>query len=175
MLTLHQFEHIEAAGVQRTLMRGVAGSIRAAAEFSKIFACGYTVPPLSKKRHGMLESIFIIFMFQLVGEATQKYFALPIPGPVIGLVVMLACLLWTKRSNRPFVADRRDRLVDTSQYLLGYLSLLFVPIGVGVIMHLQLLEAQLAKIIGVVIIGTIVTMVFTAFVFLKVGGGVKDE
>ena len=42
-------------------------------------------------------------------------------------------------------------------------------------MHLQLLEAQLAKIIGVVIIGTIVTMVFTAFVFLKVGGGVKDE
>ena len=123
----------------------------------------------------MLNSIFIIFMFQLVGEATQKYFALPVPGPVIGLVLMLVCLLWTKRTNLPLIADQRDRLVTTSQQLLGYLSLLFVPIGVGVIMHLQLLEAQLARIIAVITIGTIVTMVFTAFIFLKIGGGAKGE
>ena len=123
----------------------------------------------------MLDSIFIMFMFQLVGEATQKYFALPVPGPVIGLVLMLVCLLWTKRTNLPLIADQRDRLVTTSQQLLGYLSLLFVPIGVGVIMHLQLLEAQLARIIAVITIGTIFTMVFTAFIFLKTGGGAKDE
>lgn len=123
----------------------------------------------------MLNSISIIFMFQLVGEATQKYFALPVPGPVIGLVLMLVCLLWTKRTNLPLIADQRDRLLTTSQQLLGYLSLLFVPIGVGVIMHLQLLEAQLARIIAVITIGTIVTMVFTAFIFLKTGGGAKDE
>ena len=123
----------------------------------------------------MLDSIFVIFMFQLVGEATQKYFALPVPGPVIGLVLMLVCLLWTKRTKLPVIADQRDRLVTTSQQLLGYLSLLFVPIGVGVIMHLQLLEAQLARIIAVITIGTIVTMVFTAFIFLKIGGGAKSE
>lgn len=123
----------------------------------------------------MLDSIFIIFMFQLVGEAAQKYFALPVPGPVIGLVLMLVCLLWTKRTNLSLIADQRDRLVTTSQQLLGYLSLLFVPIGVGVIMHLQLLEAQLAQIIGVITIGTILTMVFTAFIFLKAGGGATDE
>ena len=123
----------------------------------------------------MLDSIFIIFMFQLVGEATQKYFALPVPGPVIGLVLMLVCLLWTKQTNLPLIADQRDRLVNTSQQLLGYLSLLFVPIGVGVIMHLQLLEAQLVQIIGVITVGTIFTMVFTAFIFLKTGGGAKDE
>ena len=123
----------------------------------------------------MLDSIFIIFMFQLVGEATQKYFALPVPGPVIGLVLMLVCLLWTKQTNLPLIADQRDRLVNTSQQLLGYLSLLFVPIGVGVIMHLRLLEAQLVQIIGVITVGTIFTMVFTAFIFLKTGGGAKDE
>ena len=123
----------------------------------------------------MLDSIFIIFMFQLVGEATQKYFALPVPGPVIGLVLMLVCLLWTKQTNLPLIADQRDRLVNTSQQLLGYLSLLFVPIGVGVIMHLRLLEAQLVQIIGVITVGTIFTMVFTAFIFLKTGGGTKDE
>lgn len=123
----------------------------------------------------MLDSIFIIFMFQLVGEATQKYFALPVPGPVIGLVLMLVCLLWTKRTNLPLIADQKDRLLTTSQQLLGYLSLLFVPIGVGVIMHLQLLEAQLARIIVVITIGTIVTVVFTAFIFLKTGSGATNE
>ena len=123
----------------------------------------------------MLEPIFIIFLFQLIGEATEKYFALPVPGPVIGLVLMLVCLLWTRRTDIPLVADCRNRLVTTSQHLLGYLSLLFVPIGVGVIMHLQLLEAQLAKIIGVIIIGTISTMAITALMFLKVGGGARDE
>ena len=123
----------------------------------------------------MLESIFIIFMFQLIGEAIQKYFALPVPGPVIGLVLMLICLLWTKRTGVSLIADYRNRLVSTSQQLLGYLSLLFVPIGVGVIMHLQLLEAQLARIIGVITIGTIFTLIFTAFIFLKVGGAAKDD
>ena len=123
----------------------------------------------------MLGAIFLIFLFQLIGEATQKYFALPVPGPVIGLVLMLACLLWSKRIDDPVVAGRRSKLVNTSQQLIGYLSLLFVPIGVGVIMHLKLLETQLAQIIGVVTIGTITTIVLTAFIFLEAGGAIKDE
>ena len=123
----------------------------------------------------VLDSIFIIFMFQLVGEAAQKYFALPVPGPVIGLVLMLVCLLWTKRTNLSLIADQRDRLVTTSQQLLGYLSLLFVPIGVGVIMHLQLLEAQWLQIIAIIVIGTIGTMIFTAFIFLKTSKAKADE
>ena len=123
----------------------------------------------------MLGAIFLIFLFQLIGEATQKYFALPVPGPVIGLVLMLACLLWSKRIDVPVVAGFRCKLVTTSQQLIGYLSLLFVPIGVGMIMHLKLLETQLVQIIGVITIGTITTIVFTAFIFLKVGGVIKDE
>ena len=123
----------------------------------------------------MLGAIFLIFLFQLIGEATQKYFALPVPGPVIGLVLMLACLLWSKQIDDPVVAGLRSKLVNTSQQLIGYLSLLFVPIGVGVIMHLKLLETQLAQIIGVVTIGTITTIVLTAFIFLKAGGAIKDE
>ena len=123
----------------------------------------------------MLGTIFLIFLFQLIGEATQKYFALPVPGPVIGLVLMLVCLLWSKRIDVPVVAGFRCKLVTTSQQLIGYLSLLFVPIRVGVIMHLKLLETQLVQIIGVITIGTITTIVFTAFIFLKVGRVIKDE
>jgi holin-like protein len=122
----------------------------------------------------MLAGIFTIFLFQLVGEAIQKYFALAIPGPVIGLVLMLITLLASKhRTYRP-VAGLRENLIAVAETLLGHLSLLFVPIGVGVILHLHLLETQLLRVLGVIIFGTIATMIFTAVIFSAVGGKDND-
>lgn len=123
----------------------------------------------------MLGAIFTIFIFQLAGEAIQKYFDLAIPGPVIGLVLMLFMLLLTRHHMNPNVATFRTKMIITAKELLGYLSLLFVPIGVGVIMHLQLLEAQLLRIIAIIVIGTIGTMIFTAFIFLKTSKAKADE
>ncbi|MGB0465175.1 MAG: CidA/LrgA family protein [Candidatus Puniceispirillaceae bacterium] len=122
----------------------------------------------------MLAGIFTIFMFQLVGEAIQKYFGLAIPGPVIGLVLMLIALLASKhRTHRP-IAGLRDNLITVAETLLGHLSLLFVPIGVGVILHLHLLETQLLRVLGVIIFGTISTMIFTAFIFSAFGSTEND-
>ena len=122
----------------------------------------------------MLAGIFTIFMFQLVGEAIQKYFGLSIPGPVIGLVLMLIALLASKhRTHRP-IAGLRDNLITVAETLLGHLSLLFVPIGVGVILHLHLLETQLLRVLGVIIFGTIATMIFTAFIFYAFGSTEND-
>ena len=113
----------------------------------------------------MLSAIFTILIFQLAGEVIQKGFELPLPGPVLGLILLLFSLVFTKKSINPNLVELRARLMTTSEKLLSYLSLLFVPIGVGVIMHLQLLEGQLLKIVFVIGLGTIMTMVFTAFIF----------
>lgn len=123
----------------------------------------------------MLGAFFTIFIFQLAGEAIQKYFDLAIPGPVLGLVLMLFMLLLTHRNLNPAVTHFRTKMITSAEQLLGYLSLLFVPIGVGVIMHLQLLEAQLLRIIAIIVIGTIGTMIFTAFIFLKTSKAKADE
>lgn len=123
----------------------------------------------------MLGAIFSIFILQLAGEAIQKYFDLAIPGPVIGLVLMLCLLLLTKKNVNPNVTQFRTNIINSAEQLLGYLSLLFVPIGVGVIMHLQLLEAQLLRIIAIIVIGTIGTMIFTCFIFLKTSKAKADE
>lgn len=122
----------------------------------------------------MLAGIFTIFMFQLVGEAIQKYFGLAIPGPVIGLVLMLIALLASKHRARRPIAGLRDNLITVAETLLGHLSLLFVPIGVGVILHLHLLETQLLRVLGVIIFGTIATMIFTAFIFSAFGSTEND-
>ena len=46
----------------------------------------------------MLNSIFLIFFFQLVGEFIQKFLELSIPGPVIGLFLLLIMLLLSKKN-----------------------------------------------------------------------------
>jgi len=112
----------------------------------------------------MLYAIFFIFLFQLVGEFLQKYFVLAIPGPVIGLLLMLVALL-LQRGSRDSDSDFGQKVINTSNHLLQYLSLLFVPIGVGVVMHLQLLESQLVKVLSVIVIGTLLTLIVTAALF----------
>ena len=113
----------------------------------------------------MLHAIFLILLLQLVGEILQKYFGFTVPGPVIGLILLLGLLLVSRRMTSSWVPEFRRQMVDSAETLLSYLSLLFVPIGVGVIMHLQLLEGQLLAVLGVIIIGTVMTLIFTAVLF----------
>ncbi len=116
----------------------------------------------------MLESIFYIFLFQLVGEMVQKYFTLTIPGPVIGLVLLLTTLLILGRNKTAFKLKLEKGLTTTSEYLLSHLPLLFVPIGVGVVMHVSFLEGQLLSVLLVIFVGTVLTVGFTAFVMEKI-------
>ena len=48
--------------------------------------------------------------------------------------------------------------------LLSHLSLLFVPAGVGVMLHAELIGAELLPIAGAVILGTMLTIVVTAWI-----------
>ena len=114
----------------------------------------------------MLNSIFIILLFQLIGEFIQKFFELSIPGPVIGLIFLLSVMLIIKKMNKQDTGFE-TKLVNSAENLLTYLPLLFIPVGVGVVMHLSLLEENLVPVILVIIIGTLLTLALTGFVFEK--------
>ena len=122
----------------------------------------------------MLHAIFLILLLQLVAEFLQKYYVLAVPGPVLGLLALLGLLLSQKNPSGP-ILDFRQRLITTANSLLEHLSLLFVPIGVGVVMHLQLLESQLVNVLGVVIFGTMTTLIFTSFLFQALRKRDADE
>ena len=123
----------------------------------------------------MLTAIFTILVLQLIGEVLQKYFDLAIPGPVIGLMLMLLTLMMMNSKKLNILSPLRTEIINTSEKLLGYLSLLFVPIGVGVVMHLQLLEMQLLRILVVIILGTMSTMIFTSLIFSRISGEKFDD
>ena len=114
----------------------------------------------------MLKSLFIIFFYQLLGEAIQKIFEINIPGPVIGLILLLSFILFSKNIKQSKKIIKEISL--TSHQIISYLSLLFVPIGVGVVMHINYLGDNLFKIFSIIIIGTLATLVFTAFVMEKI-------
>jgi len=114
----------------------------------------------------MLNSIFTIFLFQLAGEFVQKFFELSIPGPVIGLILLLSFLLLKNRYNRSPSTFERE-LVSSCESLLNYLPLLFIPVGVGVVMHLTLLEDNLISVITIIILGTLLTLAITGFIMEK--------
>ena len=115
----------------------------------------------------MLRSLFIIFFYQLLGEAIQKIFEINIPGPVIGLILLLlSFIIFSKKLTQSKKIIKEISV--TSNRIINYLSLLFVPIGVGVVMHIDYLGENLFKIFSIIIIGTLATLVFTAFVMEKI-------
>ena len=123
----------------------------------------------------MLRAIFIIFFFQLLGEALKKFFEMRIPGPVIGLILLLAALIFLKKFKTTAIINLKNYVENTSNYILSYLSLLFVPIGVGVVMHLSYLENNLFKVLFIVFVSTILTISLTAFLMEKINKRINKK
>ena len=80
----------------------------------------------------MTRALAILLVCQLAGTVIQQASGLPVPGAVLGLVMLL---VWLVRTGGPSPA-----LHGTAQGLLRYLGLLFVPAGVGVVSELPAIE-----------------------------------
>ncbi|MEA2864990.1 MAG: holin-like protein [Bradyrhizobium sp.] len=115
----------------------------------------------------MIASLSLILLCQLAGEVIVRGLVLPMPGPVIGLVLLLVLLLARDR----FASLRRgplqgDGVESASRGLLANLSLLFVPAGVGVVQKLDLVAQHGIAIAAVLAISVVVTLLVTVATFL---------
>jgi len=104
----------------------------------------------------MCLDLAILLMFQFAGEMIRAVTGLPVPGPVIGMVLLLIALL----AKLPVPAG----IHATSRKFLAYLGLLFVPAGAGVVTRLPMIGAHWLPIVIAVVGSTIITMVITAVV-----------
>ncbi len=102
----------------------------------------------------MLVTITLLLFYQLCGELLARYFELPVPGPVIGMLLLFFTLL-----AKDVLAEKMEGTVEG---LLKNLSLLFVPAGVGVITHFALLGENWVAITAALVISTILGMIVTA-------------
>jgi holin-like protein len=104
----------------------------------------------------LVRALAILLGFQFVGEAISRFLAVPIPGSVIGMGLLLAAL-GTGLVRLAWVAEGAD-------LLLAHLALFFIPAGVGVMVHFDLLKAQWLPVVVAMVLSTFVVMAVTGWV-----------
>lgn len=116
-----------------------------------------------------LQGLAVLLLMQSMGEALSHFLHLPIPGPVVGMVLLLFAL-----GFRPV----QRAVAPAAGFLLTHLSLLFVPVGVGVMTHLDLLGAYGLRLLVVIVLSTWAGMATTVWVlraFKRDGGPTEPQ
>jgi holin-like protein len=117
----------------------------------------------------MIASLCLILLCQLAGEIIVRSMALPIPGPVLGMLLLFVLLLLRDRASLFAVGPLQGGGVESAaKGLLAHLSLMFIPAGVGVVQRLDLLAEHGAAIAGVLAISVVITLLVTVGTFLVV-------
>jgi len=115
----------------------------------------------------MLGAITLLLVYQLIGEIIVQFLRLPIPGPVIGLLLLFLTLSVRGKLAAP--------LRDTANGILQHLSLLFVPAGVGVMVHFARVSGEWLPILSAVLISTALAIAVSALVMRALMRGGSDD
>ncbi len=99
-----------------------------------------------------LRGLAWLLAFQSVGELLARGLKLPFPGPVVGMLLLLLALRWHVV---------REPVGMCADFLLSHLSLLFVPVGVGVMTHLTLVNQYGVRMLLVIVLSTLVGLAVT--------------
>ncbi len=96
-----------------------------------------------------------LLLLQTAGELLARGLHLPFPGPVVGMAMLVLALFWS---------PVRGDIEAVAGFLLSHLSLLFVPVGVGVISHLDRLQDSGWQLAVILLLSTWLGMAVTALV-----------
>lgn len=117
----------------------------------------------------LLTGITTLLLYQLAGESVVLLLELPVPGPVVGMLLLFLTLL--------IRGGVGVQLESTATGLLSHLSLLFVPAGVGVLVHIDMIASEWLPITAALILSTLLTLAVTALVMkwthTFIAGGAK--
>jgi holin-like protein len=106
----------------------------------------------------LIYGITLLLAYQLIGEVGVRALDLPVPGPVAGMLLLFLTLVGLGRVP--------DSLSTAAGGLLSHLSLLFVPAGVGIMVHADRIAAEWLPIALALVLSTLVTMAITAWAML---------
>ncbi|MES2070231.1 MAG: CidA/LrgA family protein [Pseudomonadota bacterium] len=104
----------------------------------------------------MIQTFTFLLIFQCLGEGLAHVFGLPVPGPVLGMLLLFGFLVLRK--------DFAQRLAPTVQEFLKHLSLLFIPAGVGIMVLGQQVLAEWLPLAAALVVSTAVSITVTALV-----------
>jgi holin-like protein len=98
----------------------------------------------------------LLLTFLVAGEAVAYYTGLPVPGSVIGMVLLAVGL---GIGLVPLAGVER-----VADWLLEHLGLFFVPPGVGLMLHWGLLRREWLPILVALVVSTFAVLAVTGLV-----------
>ena len=104
----------------------------------------------------MVRGFAILLLLQFLGESLSTLLALPVPGNVLGMGLLLLAL--------NFKLVRPEWVEEAVNLLLSNLALFFVPAGVGVMVYFDLIAAEWLPIVVATVLSTFVVMAVTGWV-----------
>ena len=114
----------------------------------------------------MIKAFLILIVFQILGETFVALTKVPIPGPVIGMI-----LLFISLQVREKVSGNLQRV---SQGLVNNLSLLFLPASVGIFFLPVQFDDQWPAILGALLGGTLFSTIVTTFIIHRLTAKTSD-
>ena len=113
----------------------------------------------------LLKEIALVLIIAMTGDSLARAFDIPIPGSVIGMLLLLIAL------SAGMI--KIQSLEQISAFLLSNLAFFFIPAGVGLMNVMGTVQADLVKILAVVILSTILVLVTTGWTVQFLKGVVK--
>lgn len=105
----------------------------------------------------MVNGLIALLAYLFAGDIISTFFDLPIPGGIIGMILMFITLL---------IRGKVDEPIDTaSNGLIRHIGLLFVPAGVGITQYFDLLEREWPIMVFASISTMLLTLILSAFLF----------
>jgi len=102
----------------------------------------------------MLKGIAVLLAFQLIGELLAGAFRLPVSGPIVGMALLL---VWLQGNGR---ID--SGVASAADGLLSNMAVLFVPVGVGAMLYVEIFRQHWLLLSVAMLLGTLATVAATA-------------
>ena len=108
----------------------------------------------------MVNALTLLIACQFIGEVVARSASLPVPGPVLGMVLLLGLLVMQDRRGARGIDPA---LKSTAHSLLSHMSLLFIPAGVGVVTQLGVLERNWLPVLAATLVSTFLGLLVTGW------------
>ncbi|QNU68173.1 CidA/LrgA family protein [Ruminiclostridium herbifermentans] len=112
-----------------------------------------------------LRQFLIILIICVVGEVLNRVVHIPLPGSIIGMILLFICLL--------FGLIKLEMIEEISKFLLDHLAFFFIPAGVGLIAYAGIIKENLLPILVICFATTFLVMVITGWTVQAIKGKIN--
>jgi len=101
----------------------------------------------------LLRQFLIILIICVIGEVLNKVMHIPLPGSIIGMILLFICLLTG--------LIKIEMIDEVSKFLLDHLAFFFIPSGVGLLAYVGILKENFVSITVICVVTTFLVMIVT--------------